>query len=271
MRCCPSTCALPSPWDARRAWLLVQAKGGKARRRPPGAAGAQGARESDCWLCAVEKLFFEPPPIYCTSCGRRIQRNKSYYSVSAGEQRHCFCNQVLRRLPRDVITVDGLPNIRKNRLEKRVNDEETEEAVSPLLALHGLLPPLPAKGGCWLCRVILCSVCWLGVPPASPCAVAGCARLWLCSGCSATSASTGCTRSAPCSTCGRNEGSTESTCPECCCEEMERGERRALPPDTVLGAKDLPRTRLSDHLEQRPAAPPGAGEGREGGQGPARA
>lgn len=49
----------------------------------------------------------------------------------------------------------------------------------------------------------------------------------------------------------RNEGSTEFTCPECCCVEMERGERKALPPDVVLGAKDLPRTRLSDHLEQR--------------------
>lgn len=32
---------------------------------------------------------------------------------------------------------------------------------------------------------------------------------------------------------------------------MERGERKSLPSSAVLGAKDLPKTFLSDHLEQR--------------------
>ncbi|GMI74047.1 hypothetical protein HRI_001074000 [Hibiscus trionum] len=40
-------------------------------------------------------------------------------------------------------------------------------------------------------------------------------------------------------------------CPKCCLKEIENGER--MPPlvGTVFGAKDLPRTMLSDHLEQR--------------------
>ena len=50
----------------------------------------------------------------------------------------------------------------------------------------------------------------------------------------------------------RNEGGeAEYTCPQCLMEEVERGERKPLPQSAVLGAKDLPRTLLSDHIEQR--------------------
>ena len=49
----------------------------------------------------------------------------------------------------------------------------------------------------------------------------------------------------------RNEGEADYTCPECFCEQMERGQQKPLPGSTVLGARDLPRTRLSDHLESR--------------------
>lgn len=50
----------------------------------------------------------------------------------------------------------------------------------------------------------------------------------------------------------RNDcGQAEYTCPNCYVEEVERGERVPLPQSAVLGAKDLPRTILSDHLEQR--------------------
>eukprot|EP01018_Ginkgo_biloba_P022499 Gb_41268 [translate_table: standard] len=50
----------------------------------------------------------------------------------------------------------------------------------------------------------------------------------------------------------RNEGGqAEYTCPNCYIMEIERGHRKPLPQNAVLGAKDLPRTHLSDHIEQR--------------------
>jgi len=50
----------------------------------------------------------------------------------------------------------------------------------------------------------------------------------------------------------RNDGGqAEYTCPNCYIEEIEKGERKPLPQSAVLGAKDLPRTILSDHIEQR--------------------
>ncbi|KAK1433395.1 hypothetical protein QVD17_10305 [Tagetes erecta] len=50
----------------------------------------------------------------------------------------------------------------------------------------------------------------------------------------------------------RNDGGqAEYTCPNCYVEEVERGERKPLAQSAVLGAKDLPRTILSDHIENR--------------------
>ncbi|KAK8339576.1 hypothetical protein V6Z11_A08G044100 [Gossypium hirsutum] len=40
-------------------------------------------------------------------------------------------------------------------------------------------------------------------------------------------------------------------CPKCCLEEIENGEHKPPLVKTVFGAKDLPPTMLSDHLEQR--------------------
>jgi len=50
----------------------------------------------------------------------------------------------------------------------------------------------------------------------------------------------------------RNDGGqAEYTCPNCYVEEVKRGLRKPLPQSAVLGAKDLPRTVLSDHIEDR--------------------
>ncbi|XP_024976551.1 histone acetyltransferase HAC1-like isoform X1 [Cynara cardunculus var. scolymus] len=154
--------------------------------------------ENSCQLCAVEKLNFEPPPIYCSPCGARIKRNAMFYTIGSGDTRHYFCIPCYNEARGDTITVDGT-NILKARLEKKKNDEETEEP--------------------W----VQCDKC----------------EAWQHQICALFNGR-------------RNDGGqAEYTCPNCYMEEVEKGERVPLPQSAVLGAKDLPRTILSDHIESR--------------------
>ncbi|CAN1299120.1 Histone acetyltransferase HAC1 [Linum perenne] len=154
--------------------------------------------ENSCQLCAVEKLTFEPPPIYCTPCGARIKRNAMYYTMGAGETRHFFCIPCYNETRGESIVVDGT-SIPKARLEKKKNDEETEE---------------------WW---VQCDKC----------------EAWQHQICALFNGR-------------RNDGGqAEYTCPNCYIAEIEQGERTPLPQSAVLGAKDLPRTILSDQIEQR--------------------
>ncbi|OMO83300.1 Zinc finger, TAZ-type [Corchorus capsularis] len=154
--------------------------------------------ENSCQLCAVEKLTFEPPPIYCSPCGARIKRNAMYYTMGAGDTRHYFCIPCHNEARGDSIVVDGTA-IPKARLEKKKNDEETEE---------------------WW---VQCDKC----------------EAWQHQICALFNGR-------------RNDGGqAEYTCPNCYIAEVERGERKPLPQSAVLGAKDLPRTILSDQIEQR--------------------
>ncbi|CAI9270145.1 unnamed protein product [Lactuca saligna] len=63
--------------------------------------------ENSCQLCAVEKLSFEPPPIYFTPCGARINRNAMFYTVGTGDTRHYFCIPCYSDSRGDTINVDG--------------------------------------------------------------------------------------------------------------------------------------------------------------------
>ncbi|KAK9097634.1 hypothetical protein Sjap_023131 [Stephania japonica] len=154
--------------------------------------------ENSCQLCAVEKLTFEPPPIYCTPCGARIKRNAMFYTMGSGDTRHYFCIPCYNEARGDTIEVDGTV-IPKARLEKKRNDEETEE---------------------WW---VQCDKC----------------EAWQHQICALFNGR-------------RNDGGqAEYTCPNCYIGEIERGERKPLPQSAVLGAKDLPRTILSDQIEQR--------------------
>ncbi|XP_071693631.1 histone acetyltransferase HAC1-like [Rutidosis leptorrhynchoides] len=154
--------------------------------------------ENSCQLCAVEKLNFEPPPIYCSPCGARIKRNAMFYTIGSGDTRHYFCIPCYNETRGDTISVDG-SNILKARLEKKKNDEETEEP--------------------W----VQCDKC----------------EAWQHQICALFNGR-------------RNDGGqAEYTCPNCYVEEVERGERVPLPQSAVLGAKDLPTTILSNHIEDR--------------------
>lgn len=154
--------------------------------------------ENSCQLCKVEKLTFEPPPIYCSPCGARIKRNAPYYTVGTGDTRHFFCIPCYNESRGDTIEVEG-QNFLKARFEKKRNDEETEE---------------------WWVQCDKCE-CWQH----QICALFNGRR--------------------------NDGGQAEYTCPNCYVKEVQRGLRMPLPQSAVLGASDLPRTVLSDHIEER--------------------
>lgn len=153
-----------------------------------------------------------------------------YHTVGAGDTRHYFCIPCYNDARGDVIVADGT-TIPKSRLEKKKNDEETEEWVccicselwfilGDFLMLHLLvLFNVPDAFFQW----VQCDKC----------------EAWQHQICALFNGR-------------RNDGGqAEYTCPNCYIQEIERGERIPLPQSAVLGAKELPRTILSDHIEQR--------------------
>ncbi|CAH8381259.1 unnamed protein product [Eruca vesicaria subsp. sativa] len=154
--------------------------------------------DNSCQLCGVERLTFEPPPIYCTPCGARIKRNALFYTVVAREHRHYFCIPCYNGSRGDTILAEGT-SMPKARLEKKQNNEETEE---------------------WW---VQCDKC----------------EAWQHQICALFNGR-------------RNDGGqAEYTCPNCYILEVEHNERKPLLQSAFLGAKDLPKTILSDHIEQR--------------------
>lgn len=181
--------------------------------------------ENSCQLCAVEKLTFEPPPIYCTPCGARIKRNAMYYNMGAGDTRHYFCIPCYNEARGDTIVVDGT-TIPKAKLEKKKNDEETEEWVYLVVLCVDLL----LLHNCFYTFHFNVHLQWVQCDKC---------EAWQHQICALFNGR-------------RNDGGqAEYTCPNCYIQEVERGERKPLPQSAVLGAKDLPRTILSDHIEQR--------------------
>ncbi|XP_062218154.1 probable histone acetyltransferase HAC-like 1 isoform X2 [Phragmites australis] len=179
--------------DSLRLWIGQS----KAKAEKNQAIG-HSENENSCQLCRVEKLTFEPPPIYCSPCGARIKRNAPYYTVGTGDTRHYFCIPCYNESRGETIEVEGQAFL-KAKFEKKRNDEETEESWVQC-----------DKCGSWKHQI---------------CALFNKRR--------------------------NDGGQAEYTCPDCYVEEVKRGLRVPLPQSTVLGAKDLPRTVLSDHIEDR--------------------
>lgn len=186
--------------------------------------------ENSCQLCAVEKLTFEPPPIYCSPCGARIKRNAMYYTVGAGDTRHYFCIPCYNEARGDTIAIDGTP-VSKSRLEKKKNDEETEEWV--FSSVHYFMLLQPYVNPHMTLKKKICTAFPLQWVQCDKC------EAWQHQICALFNGR-------------RNDGGqAEYTCPFCYMQEIEGGERKPLPQSAVLGAKDLPKTILSDHIEHR--------------------
>ncbi|KAF8689726.1 hypothetical protein HU200_041676 [Digitaria exilis] len=154
---------------------------------------------NSCQLCKVEKLFFEPPPKYCSPCGVRIKRNAPYYSATITERGpYSFCSHCYNESRSDSILVDNT-QLPKSKLVKKRNDDELEEG--------------------W----VACDNC----------------KRWQHQICALFNAK-------------RNdeEKDAEYICHICYIQEIEHCLRTPLPQSTVPGAKDLPRTVLSDHIEE---------------------
>ncbi|BDA47644.1 probable histone acetyltransferase HAC1 [Coccomyxa sp. Obi] len=82
-----------------------------------------------CAACHVCRYTFEPPSIFCTSCSQRIKRNQVYYTTPAKKSegvKGFWCHSCYSEHRGEIIQMEGM-RVRKNELEKRKNDEETEE------------------------------------------------------------------------------------------------------------------------------------------------
>ena len=90
---------------------------------------------NSCQLCKVEKLFFEPPPKFCSPCGARIKKNAPYYSGTITESGpYYFCLPCYNESRSDSVLVDSIQFL-KSKLEKKRNNDEFEEAVSISVSL----------------------------------------------------------------------------------------------------------------------------------------
>lgn len=91
--------------------------------------GKGGNIENICHLCKQDKIMLAPVPIYCSCCGVRIRHNQSYYCTPDEATQCCFCTSCYKFSRDGNISFNGMC-ISKEKLCRKKNDEEIEEAVS---------------------------------------------------------------------------------------------------------------------------------------------
>eukprot|EP00899_Mesostigma_viride_P001861 jgi/Mesvir1/11676/Mv00070-RA.1 len=94
---------------------------------PPGKTELGPLVENQCHVCSLERLAFEPPPLYCNSCGLRIKRNAPYHLSQLSESKVYICTQCFSNVAGDTIELEGMAHP-KATMAKLKNDEELEEA-----------------------------------------------------------------------------------------------------------------------------------------------
>ncbi|KAF3443923.1 hypothetical protein FNV43_RR13613 [Rhamnella rubrinervis] len=160
----------------------------------------KGKSENICKMCALDKLFLAPEPMYCACCGARIRQKVNYYYCAPDENgtRYCFCTTCYNVSRRGNISFRGIC-IPKSKLYKLKNDAEIEESWVQ----------------CDKCEGWQHQICALFNDKSDP------------------------------------EGQVDYICPKCCLKEIESGDSTPLSKNDVFSAKDLPKTMLSNHIEQR--------------------
>ena len=175
-------------------------------------------------MCASGNHFFAPVPIYCSRCGACIKRGVIYYSTTdENGTRNCFCNSCFKHSRGGNIIFQGI-SVSKAALVKKKNDEEAEEPVSYVIICFVFPKKKIMKDSHPIClQWVQCDKCdrWQH----QICALYNEKR--------------------------DLEKKAEYICPKCFIKEIETGKCVPLPKNGVLGAKDLPSTMLSDHIEQR--------------------
>eukprot|EP00239_Pterosperma_sp_CCMP1384_P009689 CAMPEP_0197866002 /NCGR_PEP_ID=MMETSP1438-20131217/43976_1 /TAXON_ID=1461541 /ORGANISM="Pterosperma sp., Strain CCMP1384" /LENGTH=1499 /DNA_ID=CAMNT_0043484531 /DNA_START=201 /DNA_END=4700 /DNA_ORIENTATION=- len=124
-----------------KAWAQSYLQGHTGRRGKESnlalqAAQQTGNSENTCKSCGLERLLFEPPPLYCTTCGARIKRNQVYHAITppssepnAGAsdmQQQIWCVTCFNDIKGDAVDLQTGP-VPKSTVEKRKNDEEELE------------------------------------------------------------------------------------------------------------------------------------------------
>lgn len=155
--------------------------------------------ESLCQLCAHSRLVFEPPAIYCYSCGVKVKRNQVYYtSPPSSETKGQWCATCVSSAAEELM-LDSFTVAKRDLVKKKNNDQSEEPWVQ-----------------CDICELWVHQVCGLFNK-------------------------------------GRNDAERGFVCPACLKGALESGKRRVpeTRPQAMLTAKDLPKCRLSDVLEER--------------------
>lgn len=190
------------------------------------------ADQNSCSLCQMEKLTFEVPLRYCSSCYKQINPKGVYYIMRSSQSTTYECGAKISFCGKcygaygDNIKV-GRQVIQKSNLERRLNYAESDAETEWVRTFQFQTCFYVIK--LYLNFVYKCAFQWVQCDKC---------KAWQHQICALFNGK-------------RKEAlQSEYICPNCYLDELESGKHDPLPHNAVLGAEDLPNTMLSDHIEQ---------------------